>query len=220
MMRPLSDVCSELAGASDHGGPRRCLYVAKGPSAVHALDFLGWGDIATVNAAGLLFPRIDWSFWCDVPPGSEIAGFRDRCRAFVVPNQLHTGTFDFLRLTHGRRATEDVPDFPRDRTVVYPYDFIKDDRRSILRNLRHGRVPMCMTAPAGLFILARHLCYREIWCFGHDGGMGYATGIPLQRSELYNYDKFRRAMETVADWLRTELDTTIHFWPERPARTE
>ncbi len=84
------------------------------------------------------------------PPADEIAGFRDRCRAFVVPDQLHTGKFDFLRLSHKRRATEDVPDFPRDRTVVYPYDFIWYDRRSILRNLRQGRIPMCMTAPAGL----------------------------------------------------------------------
>lgn len=200
-----------LASYSDH--PARCLYVGKGPSAVFAKDHLDFGHIATVNFAAVLFSEVDWSFWCDVPPVSEIEVVRDRCRTFIVPDVLHVGTG--FRVGWRKRPLSEVGCFPVGRTLTYPYSFFYYRASAIRNAVEADQVPMSMTATAGLFILARYLGYREIWCFGHDGGDGHAAEFKDSRGPLLgNYDKWRRAMETLAECLREKFGTIVRFWPE------
>ena len=143
-------------------GVERCLYVGKGPTGAAVREHLDFGAVATVNAASLLVDRVDWSFWCDVPPDVERHALAN-CRRFLVPDQVHTGRLYWWRLAWERRRTAELEVFPEDRTWLYPYSYIWPLDRSIRRAVAHDRIPMCMTSPAGLYILARYLGYREIW---------------------------------------------------------
>jgi hypothetical protein len=200
------------------GGAERCLYVGKGPTGAAVRDHLDFGAVAAVNAASLLVEQVDWSFWCDIPPENQRHALAN-CRCFLVPDHLHTGRLYWWRLAWERRRTVELGIFPEDRTWLYPYSYIWPLERSIRRAVSQDRIPMCMTSPAGLYILARHLGYREIWCFGHDGGTGYAAGLPASQGgpRAGHYDRFRRAMQVVAAELYGRLGTDVRFFdPRRP----
>ena len=162
---------------------------------------------------------MDWSFWCDIPPVTERHALAN-CRHILVPDHLHTGRLYWWRLAWERRRTSELGFFPEDRTWLYPYSYIWPLKRSIRQAVARDRIPMCMTSPAGLYILARYLGYREIWCFGHDGGKGYAAGLPPKHGgpRAGHYNRFRMAMEVVAAELRRRLGTDVRFYdPSRPA---
>jgi hypothetical protein len=194
-------------------GAERCLYVGKGLTGAAVREHLDFGAVATVNAASLLVDQVDWSFWCDIPPDAERHALAN-CRRFLVPDQVHTGRLYWWRLAWERRRTAELGVFPEDRTWLYPYSYIWPLDRSIRRAVAHDRIPMCMTSPAGLYILARYLGYREIWCFGHDGGKGYAEGLPHSPGgpRAGHYNRFRWSMEVVAAELRCRLGTEVRFY--------
>jgi hypothetical protein len=203
----------------DRSRSGRCLYVGKGPSATRARENLDFGDVATVNSAAVLFDNVMFSFWCDVPPASEFTSVYPKCRYFIVPCKLHNG-FDYWHWRWRGVPVEQLGLFPAERTLVYPYNFIRHSRGRIRAEIAADRVPMCMTGPAGLFILSRYLGYRDIWCFGHDGGFGHCSELTSNSQPARTgYNVFRRAMETVADCLRERWGTQIHFWPDRPPQS-
>ncbi len=192
-----------------------CLLVGKGPSAYRVGEYVAFGDIATINDAALLVPHIRWSFWVDMI--SDLSCYAEAAKrggTFVLPDKMHQ--YSFLSSVLKRKVlvhTHDLPIFPPERTVLYPYNLIGFDRSILIDSMEQRRVPLTSTSVAALYILAVPFRYRHIRCIGFDGGGEYVKnpGIMKSRNPFVNYTLFREAMEVVAEYAHTRYGTIVEF---------
>ncbi len=191
-----------------------CVYVGKGPSASFAKDFLSFGDIATVNDATLLFDHVDWSFWVDIVRDEIIQDAVGRGATIVLPDKMHNSSL--FNIAIGRTElveTKTLSFYNPENTILYPYERVDFRESDLIRAMDQDKVPACSTASGGLYMLAVHLKYKHIRCFGFDGGFGYAKGVKY-KNPLGNYTIFRKAMETIASYIHKRYGTVIEFIAE------
>ncbi len=174
--------------------PYRCIYVGKGPSFVHALDHLDWGDLATVNDTAAQIPgKVNRVAFCD---GARFNGTipQERTERIVIPPPVQK-----------RDAAS---------CTVSLLSWMRDGRlsRSCATAAINDRVSAYFGAPApsgvvGLWLMG----YKQIWLFGHDGGTGVSEGFKDTNTD---YQNRRDAIEFMVPLL-AERGCEVKFWPEK-----
>jgi hypothetical protein len=173
----------------------RCLYVAKGPSARHAAEALGrrkYWAVATVNEACLIVPgAINWAFFLDLDAIANAKPAWSRIRHLVMPPVVHSGVLKGA----GARPDLMLPDLPVDRVRIINQGQIASSEDAIDEAWACGGMLMTDTATMGLHALVR-LGYTAVDLLGHDGGVGYAAGLPAL-SQGKDHTPKRRILESV-----------------------
>lgn len=175
----------------------RVILLGKGPSAVHAKDYFDGSNfdaIIAINDAGRLMPdhHIEFTLVDGLDMASQCADHVDRIGCMVSPCDL---TESGLDVTWAR----------------YPCYGRKDE--AALRSYCERREVGYMTPAESGMLLCAAIGYREIWCFGHDGGKGQAAGVHTTLPD-FDYDVRRKRVELAARHLEELYGTVTKFWPE------
>jgi len=176
--------------------------VAKGPSATYAVDHIPYcGAVATVNEAIMLVPHADFAFFSDECALRNCEEHWDKIRTFVCPAMVHNEQ-------SGLTPVSDI--LPADRNVLVTHrsqmDWVPDDIR---HSIVCSKLVTTDTSVMGLHFL--HLAgFKDFLLYGHDGGVGYAPGIPYMYEDRPMH-KFREQIEAVADELAFTYYTRIEF---------
>lgn len=191
--------------AESHGDT--VLFVGKGPSAVHAKDYTHWGDVVTVNDAGKLLPGVPIRYCC--VDGQRMAQRCDehvgRIGTMVIPAEPRKEVN--VKMAGGR--FEKVP-LLVERWALYPYGVGRKTEAALRDFCQRKEVAYFTPAESGMLLCAA-AGYKQIWCFGHDGGHGVAEGLP---ESSFDYDVRRQRVELAAGWLREFYGVETRFWPE------
>lgn len=174
----------------------RCLYVGKGPSMLKVVPYLDWGDLATVNdtaTSSLLAGKFNQIAFCD-GPGFYAKVPQDRTGIIVAPNEV-------LR--------KDVVGI---KPSIVRFDRRESMARSSIDAVIRDKCPAYFGTPGPSGVVALWLMgYRQIWLFGHDGGVGLAEGQGFADSST-NYDNRRKCIEYMQPLLLRE-GCDVRFWP-------
>ena len=182
----------------------RVLYVAKGPSAARASDYIRYaGTVATVNEAILLVPYSDYAFFSDENALMNCRAHWHRIGKFVCPAYVHKDQRGV-----GSIPVTDV--LGHDRNVVVTHRSQMDwDPKKVEESVDAEELLTTDTSVMGLHFL--HLAgFTDFLLYGHDGGIGYADGVPCLRQDR-DMQRFREKIEFVSNELSLHHGTRIEF---------
>lgn len=185
--------------------------VGKGPSAVHADDFLREcpeSDVVSINEALKVINSrryVDYLFFTDVELIELARADWHRVRTFVCPTVLHR------RLQRSSLTAADVDGLPLERCQQYPYQVNFNFDRETLREWIRDRRPtlQCTSMAAHSWLAYRG--YETIRLVGIDGGQQRAANFQ-QASGPGPYSQYRAAQELLADVLRQELGVITEWF--------
>ncbi len=175
--------------------PYRCVYVGKGPSFVHALDHLDFGDLATVNDTAAQIPgKTNRVAFCDGARFNEMIP-QERTERIVIPPPVQK--------RDAASCTVSLLSWMRDGSLS----------RSCVTEAITNRVSTYFGVPGPSGVVALWLMgYKQIWLFGHDGGTGRAAEFETSNVD---YQNRRDAIEFMVPLL-AERGCDVKFWPEMP----
>jgi hypothetical protein len=186
------------------GHRRTCVYVAKGPSAVRAAGYSDYHHVATVNEACLLVPGpVEYAFFVDLDTLEASRPAWDRIKTFVTPARLHVPR-GYRGWENGSKWVGDVAGLPLHRVVAVEQGQIPATEEAVHAALCSDALPFTDTATLGLGFLHRR-GYRRFLMFGHDGGVGYAAGVPHLLAQKDHTAK-RQAIDMVGRMIGAEMD--------------
>jgi len=187
---------------------KRCVFVAKGPSARHIEEYVDFGHIATVNEACLLVPNgIDFAFFYDKDALENSKPAWGRIKTFVMSAVLYGETFDddCVPIT-------EIEGLPLDRVLTFYEDQHDWDHEKVKASMQTDRFINTDTATMGLHFLLMN-GYKEILLLGHDGGIGYAEGV-CAKDKKREMSRFRDMMELVSKEFEKKYNSKIRFFKE------
>lgn len=184
----------------------KILYAAKGPSLDKFELFDDYQHIATVNEACCKIDKgIEYAFFFDKNAILNSKQSWNKIKNFVTPSYVFEDKIDAEPVSISK-----IKDLPIHRSVFFEIDQIDFDESVIQKNILDRKLLTVDTSIMGLHYLV--LCgYKEIYLLGHDGGIGYAEGVPCLKKNR-NMQQFRDRIEFCAKLLQQEHGTNIIFY--------
>lgn len=184
----------------------KCLFLAKGPSLMHANTMHKYGHVATVNEACLKFDgSIDYAFFFDSSTLLNSKPAWNRIKIFVMPAALFG-----CQIYDAPLKINEIEGLPLERVVTFYKDQQDwNDKSEIINSIKNEELLTTDTAVMGLHFLTLY-GYREFMLLGHDGGVGYAE-VPNVIKDR-DMTKFRNTIEFVADEISKKYPVTISFY--------
>lgn len=205
---------SEFAASRQERGVTTCLFVATGPSAVHAAAYAHRGDVAVIGEAGLALPerRLGIVFFNNWKRANASRVLFDRTDCILSPETIHDDD------TGAVHAVSELDWIPQDKLVTWPRR--KRKIRSIVKRMRDAvktkeLLPFSFSVRCllALFLLG----YRTILAFGNDGGFSHAPGMLGADDPSYSYTPRANQVKKMGRIIAQESETRCHFWPDIPA---
>jgi hypothetical protein len=197
-----------VLGLDDFLRKEECVYVGKGPSATRAGEWTSICRVATVNEACLLVDGpVDYAFFTDAVTILNSKPAWDRIRHFVTPVFVHG---------EGPGAApvpvDQIDGVPLDRFLCFRQNQSPPEKLPKLHE--DGRWLFSDTAVLGFHVLLT-LGFTDFVLLGHDGGVGYADGVPCEDRGKNNDDK-RAALEMAMTLLKEKFKfTAVWFRGEK-----
>lgn len=151
----------------------KILFAAKGPSLNHIDKFKNYTNYATVNEACCKIDgTIDFAFFFDKNALLNSFEAWERINHFVMPAYLFDDGTDDPPI-----AVASIKNLAKHKVIFFEED--QDDfvYEKIVEKINHEKLLTVDTAIMGLHFLVL-MGFQEIFLLGHDGGVGYADGVP------------------------------------------
>lgn len=185
---------------------KKCLYVAKGPSAKFLGDYLDFGHIATVNEACTKIDKmIDYAFFFDRNALVNSQAAWEKIRTFVLPALVFGDGINDPPV-----CIEEIPNFPYHRAITFYHNQDLWDYNEVVKNVHNKRLVSVDTAVMGFHFLVLS-GYNDFMLLGHDGGVGYVDGVPCVHPER-NMQVFRDNMVNLIKALKSIYDIRVKFY--------
>jgi hypothetical protein len=186
----------------------KILFVAKGPSLNHINKFIDFGKIATVNeSCNKISKGIEYAFFFDCDALENSKPSWNKIKNFVTPPYLFSKGVDEQPV-----SIKDIKDFPIQRLLSVNLNQDDFEENIIYNKVRNNVLVTVDTSIMGLHFLVLS-GYKNILLLGHDGGIGYADGVPCL-SPKRNMQEFRRRIEKFASILKEFFQVKITFYDE------
>lgn len=186
---------------------KNVLFLGKGPSLAEAKNELqNHGVIATVNEACMAVDgrQVDYAFFTDRIALDNCRDYWNNIKCFVCTAMVHADSIDDEPLPL-ESVLNGCP-----RVVVTHDSQLPWDERFVQEWIDNERLLTVDTSIMGLHFL--HLIgLRNFRLLGHDGGKGYAGGMPNINPNR-NMTAFRDRLEETAWMLVERYDTHLHFF--------
>jgi len=186
----------------------KILYAAKGPSLEKYKLFDQYEHIATVNEACCKIDKgIEYAFFFDKNAILNSKESWNKIKNFVSPSYVFEDEIDADPV-----SISNIENFPLYRSIYFEEDQMDFDKSAIQRKITNKQLLTVDTAIMGLHYLVL-AGYKEIFLLGHDGGIGYAEGIPCLKKNR-NMQQFRDRIEFCSKLLRQAHGVRIIFYEQ------
>lgn len=186
----------------------KILFAAKGPSLNHIGQFKNYINYATVNEACCKIDNsIEFAFFFDKNALLNSSEAWDRIQHFVMPAYLFDDGIDDPPI-----PLTSIAKLPKHKVIFFEENQDDFAHERIVEKINHEKLLTVDTAIMGLHFLVLW-GFQDIFLIGHDGGKGYADGVPCLHLNR-NMQEFRDRINFCRQELVKKYQIKITFFDE------